>query len=74
MVFPRGNPRTISTWSVLARSFENLFGFVLCYAMIVDVRIARFRIDVVTNLHSSAPDSLEDTTIAIYGAAAQRLD
>ena len=47
------DPRVISSWSILARRSNNLFTFMLCNRMIMNVRVACFRVGVEPCFHPS---------------------
>jgi len=50
-----GNPSTFPTTAVFTWATEDLFDFLFCDAMLVDMRLASCRIVVEANMHSPFP-------------------
>jgi hypothetical protein len=54
-VSAHGNPSTFPTTAVFTWATDDLFDFLFGDAMVVDMRLASYRIVVETNIHSHFP-------------------
>jgi hypothetical protein len=47
------DPRSLPAWAVLQRPSEDVFDLLLDHSVPIDVWLVRFRIDVVTDVHTA---------------------